>query len=96
MSKNFIVAIKNSLVDDPDLRSSAKKILEDLGLKSEWKKGTGVRNLPGGAVYQGEFNRFKMNGQGRLQWPDGKIYEGQFRNDHMHGRGTLRWQDGKK
>ena len=76
MSKIFITAIKNSMIDNPEFRSSANKILEDLELQLEWKKGNGKRVLPDGKVYTGEFNRFKLNGRGRLLWPDGKIYEG--------------------
>ena len=96
MSKNFITAIQNSMIDNPEFRSSANKILEDLELKLEWKRGNGKRFLPDGKVYTGEFNRFKLNGRGRLSWPDGKIYEGLFRNDKMHGQGTLNWPDGRK
>ena len=94
MSKSFSVAIKNALIEDPEERSSSKKILDDLGIGV--RKGGGKKEFSDGKVYVGNFRRCRMNGPGRLTWPDGTYYEGPFKNDMMSGEGVMCWPDGRK
>ena len=94
MSKRFLVAIKNALTEDPEDRSNAKKILDDLGV--DIRDGEGKKEFPDGKVYVGSFRRCKMNGQGRLEWPDGTYYEGAFKNDVRSGEAVMKWPDGRK
>lgn len=53
--------------------------------------------LPGytaGTIYEGEFERFILNGQGKMTRPNGEIHEGVFKNGKLNGNGALTLSDG--
>ena len=49
--------------------------------------------LPNGAVYQGDIENGKFNGNGKLVYPDDIYYEGQFKNGMFNGSGKLVYPD---
>jgi hypothetical protein len=40
-------------------------------------------------MYEGEWERGKFHGQGKMQWATGESYEGMWVKDRPHGQGTL-------
>jgi hypothetical protein len=52
----------------------------------EWR---GPIELENGAIYYGQWNQEKKNGQGKQIWKDGSIYEGYWKNDMANGEGRL-------
>lgn len=55
--------------------------------------GRGINSA--GEVYQGNFNKDQMDGDGFLCWPDGRIYEGKFEMGKRHGKGKFFWPNGQ-
>ena len=47
-----------------------------------------------GHVYDGDFNRGMMHGQGKLSWPNGTTYTGEFQDNTITGQGDYQWPDG--
>jgi hypothetical protein len=45
------------------------------------------------AVYNGNWEKDKMSGKGRLDFPSGSYYEGYFTNNSFNGQGTFTWPD---
>ena len=96
LSKRFVKVLESVLDQEPEYRFSANQILEELGVDLNLRQNHGEKVLSDGRVFTGEFQRFKMNGKGRMVWKDGTVYEGQFKNDKMAGLGTKTWPNGKK
>jgi hypothetical protein len=46
-------------------------------------------NLPGGAVYKGNYVEGVRSGYGEYFYADGSCYKGEFRNNRFDGTGTL-------
>lgn len=44
-------------------------------------------------MYEGEFDKNEINGEGEYRWPDGKVYVGQWSDNKMNGTGHLMWND---
>ena len=44
-------------------------------------------------VYNGNWEKDKMSGKGRIDFPSGSYYEGYFANNSYHGNGTFVWPD---
>ena len=42
-----------------------------------------------GAVYQGQVDRSRKVGEGRMEWPNGAYYEGKWSQDLPEGRGKF-------
>ncbi|KAK1262891.1 Phosphatidylinositol 4-phosphate 5-kinase 1 [Acorus gramineus] len=47
-----------------------------------------------GTIYEGEWEKSKMTGKGRISWPSGAKYEGDFCGGFIHGSGTFSGPDG--
>jgi hypothetical protein len=49
----------------------------------------------GGAVYDGEFEADRRQGQGKMTYDDGNgvVYQGQWMADKRHGEGRMLWLD---
>jgi len=43
----------------------------------------------------GQWQRSRMNGEGRMIWPDGRRFEGQYKDDKRSGHGRFTWPDGR-
>lgn len=54
----------------------------------------GLRVLPNGDVYEGEFEGNLPHGHGLLTYYNGSIYSGAFQRGKKHGFGSYRWSDG--
>lgn len=55
--------------------------------------GNGKAEYKNGAVYEGQWNRGKRHGQGKIVYGD-CVYEGQWADDKEHGQGKLIWNKG--
>lgn len=47
-----------------------------------------------GSTYDGGWNQFGMNGQGKYTFPDGVVYEGHISKGHFNGIGKLTYPNG--
>ena len=60
------------------------------------KHGQGIYKWPLGERYEGNFNKNKLCGHGKLFNPDGKLkYEGDFENNLVHGKGVRNFIESK-
>ena len=59
-----------------------------------WYDGKRVMLYPNGNRYEGEWQRGKYWGQGKLTRPDGYEYEGGWRKGKQHGKGKEKFADG--
>ncbi|KAH7679471.1 Phosphatidylinositol-4-phosphate 5-kinase protein [Dioscorea alata] len=57
-------------------------------------QGMGKYSWVDGTCYQGEWEKGKMTGRGKICWPSGATYEGDFRGGFLHGSGTFSGVDG--
>jgi hypothetical protein len=50
-----------------------------------------IVQLPSGAIYQGEWNEFdnQRDGRGIQIWPNGSRYDGYWKDGMAHGQGRL-------
>jgi hypothetical protein len=60
------------------------------------RNGKGIRLLPDGRTYSGQFKNGRFHGRGTYTYLDGRRYQGQFLNNMFHGEGTLTFPDGRK
>ena len=51
----------------------------------------GICRFGFGNVYEGDWKRGKLHGQGRYVHEDGDIYEGTFEDNQKHGQGKYTW-----
>ncbi|BFZ21258.1 hypothetical protein BsWGS_24297 [Bradybaena similaris] len=58
------------------------------------RSGTGTHITATGIVYQGSWEKDRMNGKGKLTHPSSATYEGDFVNNQFHGQGKYTWPDG--
>jgi len=68
------------------------------GWADDFQCGAGKQEWSDGRMYEGQFQKGKFHGHGRMEWntPSGKmIYEGQYHNDQKHGQGQFIWPDGR-
>ncbi|CAM9546050.1 unnamed protein product [Heterosigma akashiwo] len=59
----------------------------------KYRHGTGTY-VDGPETYEGEWDRDKMQGKGKMIFATGATYEGDFQASLFHGEGTYTWQDG--
>lgn len=55
---------------------------------------TGVLHFPNGQTYEGEFERQRFDGQGKLTFGNRAVYEGNFQAGMMEGEGQMTTADG--
>lgn len=65
------------------------------------KHGRGIKVMPNGDRYTGDFRDDYRDGQGVYVWGDktpwaGDRYEGEYRRDLRHGRGVYQWNSGDR
>jgi len=48
-----------------------------------------------GCLYEGEFERNDMHGEGSYAWSDGRMYSGQWTRNFMGPAGSMQWPDGR-
>ncbi|CAG5120362.1 unnamed protein product [Candidula unifasciata] len=58
------------------------------------RSGIGTHITSTGIIYQGSWDKDRMNGKGKLEHPSGASYEGDFLNNMFHGQGKYTWPDG--
>lgn len=71
------------------------------GFRAGKKHGKGVKVMPNGDRYAGEFSDDYRNGQGVYVWGNGTpwagdSYEGEYRRDLRHGWGVFQWKSGDR
>lgn len=42
-------------------------------------------------IYEGEFEKGKMHGMGKMMFNNGMMYDGEWQGDMMEGEGALRF-----
>ena len=67
-----------------------------IGQRDEKNRWCGLGKFDGSYIYEGEYEKDKFNGYGRIIWTDGRYYEGQWQNDMYCGYGTEVKTDGSK
>ena len=73
---------------------------DGLWVKNQFVKGkftaesNRLPNHEAGAVYEGNFDYFILNGQGKMIHPNGEIHEGEFSNCRLNGKGKITLPDG--
>jgi hypothetical protein len=65
------------------------------------KHGKGIKVMPNGDRYEGEFRDDYRDGRGIYVWGaktpwSGDRYEGEYRRDHRHGWGVFQWGSGDR
>merc|ERR1712039_969025 len=48
----------------------------------------------GELIYEGEFRKGKMDGEGIYHYANGRVYAGQWSQSQMNGHGKMTWPDG--
>ena len=91
---------------DGEFHGNGKAYIKEIGycdglwVKTQFVKGkfTVESNLlfdiEVGAVYEGNFDHFILNGKGKMTRRNGEILEGEFINGRLNGKGTLTLPDG--
>lgn len=60
------------------------------------KHGKGRLVADNGEVYEGDFLRGDIEGEGMYTWGDGRCYKGPWKNNKQQGLGMFLWPDGRK
>ena len=71
------------------------------GFRAGMKHGRGIKVMPNGDRYEGDFSDDFRDGKGLYVWGDktpwaGDRYEGEYRRDLRHGWGVFQWSNGDR